>query len=42
MCCYSLNALAVLIQKILGKEKKKERKVGEGWKMIYNKIDNGI
>lgn len=22
MCCYSLNALAVLIQKILGKKKK--------------------
>lgn len=42
MCCYSLNALAVLIQKILGGEKKKERKVGEEWKMIYNKIDNGI
>lgn len=39
MCCYGLNALAVLIQRILGKKK---RKVGEEWKMIYNKIDNGI
>lgn len=38
MCCYSLNALAVLIQKILGE--KKDR--GKEWKMIYNKIDNSI
>lgn len=36
MCCYTLDALAVLIQTIL---------VGAGEarkKMIYNKIDNGI
>lgn len=37
MCCYSLNALAVLIQKILGLGG------GERWKKkIHNKINNGI
>ena len=40
MCCYSLNALAVLIQKILGGCGGKEWK--EWKKMIYNQINNGI
>lgn len=40
MCCYSLNALAVLIQKILRRGRKRE---WEEWrKMIYNQIDKGI
>ena len=39
MCCYSLNALAVLIPKIFGGGEKE----WEEWrKMIYNQIDTGI